>query len=143
MMTAVGCGARGAIVLGFDVGKTKTGLALGNRISGGARPLGIVRGDRAAQVAAIAATVREWQPGMLVVGLPVHIDGAAHRMTERARRFGDALGAAFALPVAFADERRSTQLARQTAGGGEVDDRAAAIILQQWLDCPQPPAVAV
>lgn len=150
--------SRASVILAFDVGKKKTGIAVGNRISGGARPLGIVYGDTARQLNAIAAYMEEWQPGAIVVGLPTYTDGKAHGMTARARRFAEALKARFALPVQFADERHTTQLARQCASGSKggaaggcasvggmdggmdggtranVDAAAAAIILQNWLD---------
>lgn len=128
---------RADIVLAFDVGSRKTGIAVGNRISDSARPLAIVRGDAKQQLAAAGDYIREWQPGLAVVGLPVHMDGSAHRMTARARRFASALEKAYALPVALADERLSSQQARRHLGraaGGDIDDSAAAIILQDWLD---------
>lgn len=125
---------RSALILAFDVGRKKTGIALGNRLTGGARPLSVIHGDSRRQLAAAAAFVREWQPALLLVGLPVHADGAPHAQTARARRFAAALHAAFALPVAFADERHSTRRAREVQKNGEVDDSAAAIILQQYLD---------
>ncbi|MCH9704964.1 MAG: Holliday junction resolvase RuvX [Proteobacteria bacterium] len=133
MLSAV-LSARKEIIFAFDVGRKKTGIALGNSISGIARPLAIVEGERAQQLAKITDYITQWQPGTLVVGLPLHMDGSTHRMTDRARRYADALQAQFSLPVEFADERQSSQFARQQGEGGAIDDRAAAIILQDWLD---------
>ena len=132
---------RSAVVLALDSGSKKTGVAVGNRITGGARPLGVVRGSRGRQLAAILALVAEWQPGQVVVGLPLHADGTAHRQTARVRDFARALAARLpaAVPVALADERHSTQLARRSGRGGVekgVDAAAAAVILQNWLDNP-------
>ena len=62
---------------------------------------------------------REWQPELLVVGLPVHADGSEHEMTARARRFARQLEGRFRLPVAFADERYTTEEAgRRLAESG-------------------------
>lgn len=129
--------ARPDIILAFDVGSKKTGVAVGNHISGGARPLGIVCGGSQHQLEQIAEYIREWAPGLLVVGLPLHMDGASHRMTLRARRFSDCLRQRFSLPVMLADERNSSMLARRRGGAAAhqpIDDNAAAVILQHWLD---------
>jgi putative Holliday junction resolvase len=68
----------------------------------------------------------------LVVGLPMHPDGAEHEMTARAR-FANQLNGRFNLPVELVDERYSSAVI--SAKRGEViDDRAAAIILQQYFD---------
>ena len=132
--------SRPSVILAFDVGRKKTGIAVGNRISGGARPLGIVYGDTARQFTAIDAYMEEWRPGGLVVGLPTHADGTPHNMTARARRFAHTLQSRFSLPVQFADERHSTQRARECSKGNkgqeDVDATAAALILQDWLDSP-------
>ena len=84
--------------------------------------------------------IDEWQPDLLVVGLPVHADGTPHAMTERARRFGEDLRRRFAIAVAYADERYTSELAKTAlAGRGRAgrqmrDEAAAQIILQGWLD---------
>lgn len=122
------------IILGFDVGRKKTGVAIGNLASRIARPLTIARGGRAAQMAEVSALVAEWQPQRLIVGMPMHADGTKHKMSKTAQVFGDALAAAFALPVSFVDERYSTIAARMTKPGKDADAAAAGIILQDWLD---------
>jgi putative Holliday junction resolvase len=50
----------------------------------------------------------EWKPARLVVGLPMHPDGAEHEMTARARRFANQLNGRFNLPVELVDERYSS-----------------------------------
>jgi putative Holliday junction resolvase len=68
-----------------------------------------------------------------VVGEPFHPDGAEHDMTLRARRFANQLHGRFNLPVTLVDERYSSAVI--PAKRGEViDAKAAAIILQQYLD---------
>jgi putative Holliday junction resolvase len=86
--------------------------------------------------------IAEWQPQILVVGLPVHADGTPHAMTARATAFAQRLRTTFALAVETADERHTTQSAQAEivdARGGRTaresrDAVAARLILQGWLD---------
>ena len=121
------------ILFGFDVGRKKTGLAIGNQITGGARPLAILYGELDKQLDAAAAYVDKWGPQGMVVGLPTHMDGTTHAMTKISRRFADRLKERFLLPVQFADERLSSAVANQRPDV-PTDSTAAAIILQAWLD---------
>lgn len=121
------------LLLSFDFGRKKTGVAVGNLLTGGARPLGTARGGGEQQFAAIAAYIKEWQPARLVVGLPTHADGREHKTTAAARRFGKKLTAEFNLPVEFVDERLTSIAARDNKAA-DTDAAAAALILQDWLD---------
>jgi putative Holliday junction resolvase len=130
-----------ATVLAFDFGTRRIGIAVGTTITRSARPLATIdAADDGTRDAALARVIDEWQPQLLVVGLPVHADGTPHAMTERARRFGEDLRRRFAIPVAFADERHTSELANSAlagqgrAGRGKRDEAAARIILQGWLD---------
>ena len=130
-----------ATILAFDFGTRRIGVALGNTITRSARALTTIDdSEHDVRLAAIDRLVHEWAPSRLVVGLPVHADGTAHAMTARARAFGDALGARYALPVVFEDERHTSEIARAALAGrgrrGRAlrDEVAAQIILQSWLD---------
>ena len=130
-----------ATVLAFDFGTRRIGVAVGTTITRSARPLATIdTPEGETRAAALARVIAEWQPELLVVGLPMHADGAPHAMTERARRFGEELRARFAIPVAYADERYTSELAKTAlAGRGREgrrmrDEAAAQIILQAWLD---------
>jgi putative Holliday junction resolvase len=130
-----------ATVLAFDFGTRRIGLAVGTTITRSARALETIDAtDPDRRNAALGRVIGEWQPALLVVGLPVHVDGTPHAMTERARRFGDELRQRFGIPVAYADERHTSQLARSAlAGQGKEgrrrrDEMAAQIILQGWFD---------
>ncbi len=137
-------GAADGIVLGFDFGTRRIGVALGNGVTRSARPLTIVAagGPAAAPWRELAALVGHWQPQQLVVGVARHPDGAAHAMTARCERFARQLEGRFGLPVARVDERYSSAVL--AARDGPQDDRAAAVILQQWFDQmpARPPAGA-
>ena len=122
------------LILGFDFGIKRIGIALGNTITGQAQPLSVIHAtDNATRFKDIGELIAHWNPARLVVGEPRHPDGAEHEMTARCRRFANQLVGRFNLPVILVDERYSSAV----IGGkrGEViDAKAAAIILQQYFD---------
>ena len=132
-----------ATVLAFDFGTRRIGVAVGNTVTGTARALTtIAAADGEARMTAIGDLIAQWQPQMLVVGVPVHADGALHAMTARAQDFASELAARYRLPVHHADERHTTALAQSVLddsragrkGRARRDEVAAQIILQGWLD---------
>jgi putative holliday junction resolvase len=133
-----------ATVLAFDFGTRRIGVAVGNTLTRTAHPLQTIDAANADICSAsIVGLIDEWRPQRLVVGLPVHADGTEHAMTARARAFAHDLERRFALPVALADERYTSELARHalsTSGRGGRADRglrdqvAAQMILQAWFD---------
>jgi putative Holliday junction resolvase len=135
-----------AILLAFDFGARRIGVAIGNTRLRTARSLTTIDEERSdARFAAIAALLAHWQPQQLVVGLPLHADGTAHETTARALRFARQLRGRFGLPVLMVDERHTTQIAKAelaAAGRGGREHRAlrdavaAQIILQAYLDSP-------
>ena len=135
---------RAGTILAFDFGTRRTGVAVGETTLGLAHPLAtIVAGSDDERLAAIASLVREWQPVLLVVGLPTHADGTPHAMTARAQDFAGGLEARFRLAVDLVDERYSTEVATAALADAGVgarghkplrDQVAAQIILQAYLD---------
>ena len=131
-------------VLAFDFGTRRIGVAVGNTLVRVAHPLTTIEQERNEQrFNSIAELINEWQPAILVVGLPLHADGTEHKMTERARRFARQLQGRFRLSVEFSDERWTTELAqaaldaqgtRGAVARGARDRVAAQLILQSWLD---------
>ncbi|MYN39597.1 Holliday junction resolvase RuvX [Duganella sp. FT109W] len=121
-------------IFAFDFGVKRIGVAMGNTMLRQAEPLKVISAiDNARRFADIQKLLDEWKPALLVVGLPMHPDGNEHEMTARARRFANQLHGRFSLPVELVDERYSSAVI--SAKRGEViDDRAAAIILQQYFD---------
>jgi putative Holliday junction resolvase len=121
-------------IFAFDFGVKRIGVAMGNTMLRQAEPLKVISAiDNAKRFADIQKLLDEWKPALLVVGLPMHPDGNEHEMTARARRFANQLHGRFSLPVELVDERYSSAVI--SAKRGEViDDRAAAIILQQYFD---------
>jgi putative Holliday junction resolvase len=117
------------IVLGFDFGTRRIGVAVGNAITQRARALDLIADEGSERWRRIGELVASWQPAQLVVGVPRHPDGAAHELTVRCERFARQLAGRYGLPVAQVDERYSSAVVRDGR-----DDEAAAVILQQWFD---------
>ncbi|THF61281.1 Holliday junction resolvase RuvX [Pseudothauera rhizosphaerae] len=139
-----GLPSRGTL-LGFDFGLARIGVAVGELETAHASPLATIAGEaNAPRFAAIEKLIAEWRPVGLVVGIPTHLDGGAHEMTARCRRFAHQLHGRFGLPVAEVDERLSSAEAEgglREAGVGRwrerkavLDAAAAQIILQHFLD---------
>ena len=118
--------------LAFDFGLKRTGVATGNSLLRQASALTTVAAEGDARFERIGKLIAEWQPDALVVGIPVHPDGAPHDNTRRAQRFARQLHGRFRLPVHEVDERYSTTEA-QAGGAPDLDAASAAIILDQFL----------
>ena len=139
---AAAAGRAPQTILAFDFGLRRIGVAVGNSLTGSAEPLDLIADEGSdARVRRIAALVAEWRPDRLVVGRPVHPDGASHEMTARSERFARQLHGRFGLPVDTVDERYSSVAARAELDAGSRRDRArhddamaAAIILRQYFD---------
>jgi putative Holliday junction resolvase len=127
-------------LLGFDFGIRRIGIAVGNTLTGSARALQIVPTEPlAARWSAIAALIAQWAPQRLVVGRPLHPDGALLPVTRLCERFARQLTGRFDLPVELVDESFSSVEARALSGrGAPVDAEAAAVILRQYLSSRRP-----
>lgn len=121
-------------ILAFDFGLKRIGVAVGNTGLKQAQPLAVIgEPTNDCKFAAIARLIAEWQPARCVVGLPLHPDGAEHEMSVRCRRFANQLHGRYGVEVALVDERYSSAVI-QHQRGEQIDDQAAAIILQQYFD---------
>ncbi len=123
------------IVLGFDYGTKRIGVAVGNSLTGSAQAMSVIRNINSEQtLQEIKELISEWQPSCLVVGLPLHPDGVGHEMTKRSRSFGQELTKQFGKPVHFVDERYSSVLLELDAKyQGSVDSHAAGLLLEQFF----------
>ena len=97
-------------LLAFDYGTRRTGVAVGNTLLRRAQPLATLVAEGDAVFAKAEPLIRDWQPAALVVGIPLHPDGAAHENTHRAERFA---------------RRHVSQGAADHAGADEGDLRAS------------------
>ena len=127
------------IVMGFDFGKRRIGIAVGQSVTGTASPVGIVNArEGKPEWQKIDKLVEEWQPGVIVVGLPINMDDSGSEMSAAAERFGRRLHGRYHLPVEMMDERLSTFEAREFSDEAEVDAIAARLILESWLQLKRP-----
>ena len=133
------------IVVAFDFGLRRIGIATANRETRTASPLTTLRADREPPWTDIDRVIDDWQPAQLVVGVP---EGeGAETIARRARAFATTLAERYGLPVATVDEtltsvaaeaelaekRRSGYL-RRRVGKGSVDRLAACLIAEQWMN---------
>jgi len=139
--------ARGHVVLAFDFGLRRIGIASGDSITCRAAPQAALPvGTRGIDWDAIARTLRQFQPALLVVGRPRNADGTASAVAAAAERFAAALALRTGLPVHRADEYASSLEATETlraqrASGQrrrrvratDIDSAAAAIILERYF----------
>ncbi|SEM86489.1 Holliday junction resolvase RuvX [Nitrosomonas marina] len=131
-------------VLAFDFGQKRIGVAVGDTALGLAHPLTTIDSEKNEQrFAMIGSLIENWQPVLLVVGLPSYMDGSAHEMTRLSQRFARRLAGRFNIRVLLVDERytsKSACAALQQAGVSTrkqrqyLDQVAAQHILQSFFD---------
>ena len=131
-------------VFGFDFGEKRIGVAVGETILKLAHPLTIIDTEIIdSRFAQIASLINEWQPSLLIVGLPTYMDGTPHAMTNLSKKFAQRLEGRFNLPVMMVDERLSSFEAEQylTVAGVRnikqkklLDAVAAQTILQSYFN---------
>ncbi len=128
--------------LALDLGSKRIGVAVGSDESGLARPLTILkRRSRAEDFARIAALVAQEGAETLVIGLPLNMDGTRGPQAEWAEQYAQALAKHLGLPLHLWDERLTSEEAKAILAasgrrrrGEPLDDVAAAVILQDFLD---------
>jgi putative pre-16S rRNA nuclease len=131
-------------VLGLDLGDARIGVAVSDDDRRVAVPVGTVHvGQPPGELLAIADLTREHDATLLVLGLPLSMDGTRGSQAAHVEAFAEALVPVVRLPIVFQDERLSTvEAERMLAHAGmparerrrAVDATAAQILLQAWLD---------
>ncbi|MBO2627902.1 Holliday junction resolvase RuvX [Shewanella algae] len=131
-------------VLGFDFGTKSIGIAIGQQLTGSASPLTSIKAvDGIPDWQQIAALIEEWQPDLVVVGLPLNMDGTEQEMTQRARKFANRIAGRFGVKVATQDERLTTADAKARLfelGGfkaltkGQTDAVSAVLIIESYFE---------
>lgn len=134
-------------VLGFDVGLRRTGMAVGQSITGTASALPVLACQNGQpDWERVGAVISEWRPDALIVGIPLQMDGTEQPMTKTAERFARQLEGRYGLPCHRVDERLSSreaeaEFARQRRAGtarrkqaAQLDSVAASLIVERWLN---------
>ena len=132
-------------LLAFDYGHRRIGVAVGQSVTGSASPLGVVENSESGpNQSVLAALIKEWRPGLLVVGSPTHADGSPSEMQKSVDRFIEDL-AGFQLPIDTIDERYTSieaeaKLKDARAAGARgritkesIDSAAAVLIAERYL----------
>jgi putative Holliday junction resolvase len=126
------------LVLAFDYGLRRIGVAVGNRVTGTARALApLAARDGAPRWEQVENLIAEWRPALLLIGLPLNMDGTPSDMSARAERFARRLHGRFGLRCELMDERLSSFEARGLLAAerspASTDSVAACLILESWL----------
>ena len=128
--------------LALDLGEKRIGIAAGSDESGLARPLTVIkRRSRREDFARLAALASREHAEALVVGLPLNMDGSLGPQARWATGYAKALAKWLDLPLHLWDERLTSEEAEAILAasgrrkrGGPIDDVAAAVILQDFLE---------
>lgn len=134
----------GDVLLAFDFGKRRIGVATGNALTRTASPLTTLTVKDAIPWDELDTLVASWQPALFVVGLPP--DTGETSIVERVRTFAGELERRYGLSVALVDEsltsaaaradvreRRRSGFLRRRTDKGSIDRHAACRIAEQWL----------
>lgn len=131
-------------VLAFDYGLKSTGVAIGQELSYSTRSLSALKmQDGIPNWDLIEKLLNEWKPDLLLVGLPLNMDGTEQPITQRAVKFANRLHGRFGYPVESWDERLTTVDAKSylfEVGGyrnlskDKIDSKSAEIILLSWFE---------
>lgn len=131
-------------VLCFDFGEKRIGVAVGEHVLANANPLTVIDNEsNEVRFEVISQLIKEWQPKLLIVGLPLNLDGAETSVTQLCKKFARRLNGRFNLPAILIDERYSSveasDLLKQVGIKGRaqkvmLDQVAAQTILQSYFD---------
>ena len=133
-------------IIAFDFGKQRTGIAIANSLTQIATPHSTLNSyNQQPHWEKITQLLDEWKPQQLVVGVPYYLDGSSSEMTQAALRFSRQLEGRYNLPVDTINEQLSSREAesrlksarqqgrKKKINKGEIDQLAAAIILESWF----------
>ncbi len=135
-----------SVVIAFDFGLKRTGVAVGNTLTGSATPESTLASkDDRPDWDGITALIQEWKPTQLVVGIPIELDDNENPIKKRIERFCNQLQGRYNLKVdqeneQFTSIEAAARLKQLRQSGrkkkvtkDEVDKIAAAIILENWM----------
>ncbi len=129
----------GKLVMAFDFGSQKIGVAVGQPITASATPIAIIKATNGKpDWNQVQQLIEEWQPGTLVIGLPLNMDGSESEMSRLARKFARRLNGRFNIPFEMMDERLTSFEAKDRGESNsvpakDIDDIAASLILESWF----------
>jgi putative Holliday junction resolvase len=127
-------------ILAFDYGTKHIGIAVGQTITRTSSPLMILNVQQEGQDIwqTICALVEEWKPDKLLVGQPLNMDGTPSDMMKQVNKFYTKLQKETNIACELVDERLTSfeakQLAEADSKSNRIDDLAAKIFLDNWME---------
>lgn len=123
-------------VVAFDFGTAKVGVAVGNTETRTSSPISTIKYKSHKHLwDLLQPIITEWEPQLIVVGFPLHMDGEESTLSNLVKTFATKVEKQFAIKVLLVDERLSSREARSlTANLEEIDQIAAKIILDTWIN---------
>ncbi|UDG80821.1 Putative pre-16S rRNA nuclease [Candidatus Hartigia pinicola] len=131
------------IFIAFDFGMKNIGVAVGQEITGTASSLSSLKANIGLpDWKKIEKILKEWQPILVIVGLPLNMNGSEQLVTIQARNFSNCIHQRFGVKVKLHDERLSTVTAKSELfkiGGyralrkDKIDSTSAVLILESWF----------
>ena len=136
-------------ILGLDIGDKRIGVAVSDGLGLTAQPVFTLHRSRPAEdLRSLARMARKHKATAIVAGLPLHLSGELSAQARKAKSFAEDLATKTKLPLHFWDERLTTHAAHELLNAANygtanrhliVDQVAAVLILQGWMDAHQPP----
>lgn len=130
--------------MALDIGEKRVGIAVSDPDERVASPVCVMPADQVrAGARPFKLLLEDWQPELLLCGLPITMSGEEGPQAQRIRQFAADVSSGTNLPVEFTDERLSSAEAKRSlrekglsekSMRGKVDMIAASIFLQAWLD---------
>ncbi len=124
------------LVMAFDFGLRKIGIAVGQPITATATPITVITAtDGIPDWRVIEQLIDEWQPVLLVVGLPLNMEGSESTMSQLARKFARKLNGRFNIAFEMMDERLTSFEARPESKDASrpFDHLSAQLILESYF----------
>jgi putative Holliday junction resolvase len=131
-------------LLCFDFGLNSIGIATGQTTLGIATPLPEMKAKQGSpDWTALGELIAEWDAKLLLIGLPLNMDGTESELSAKARKFANRLNGRFNLPIEMVDERLTSHSAKEETGKvghkGDykkkpIDSVAACLILEQFFN---------
>lgn len=131
-------------IMALDIGEKRVGVAVSDPDERVASPVCVIAADEVlANGRSFRIVLEDWEPELLLCGLPMTLSGEEGPQAERVRGFAAIVAKNTGIPLEFADERLSSAEAKRSlrekglsekAMRGKVDMIAASIFLQSWLD---------
>jgi putative Holliday junction resolvase len=121
-------------IMALDYGAARTGVAVSDATGTIARPVGIVlRATSESGLAELRTLADEHDPGLIVVGMPLTLRGERGAQAIDTDAFVASLRDVVDVPIETYDERFTTAIAAREGGGSHEDARAAAHLLESYL----------